>query len=101
MTAHLEAGNGASVLCLSESVTIGDAAELKRLLLEALRAGQQVAVDLSGVTEVDISAIQLFLAARQAAERAGLDFGARGEPAEPVERAFQDCGLHPFAGGPN
>jgi anti-sigma B factor antagonist len=61
----------AACLAVEGEMTIYRAAELKPALLEAVRAHDAPALDLSAVTEFDSAGLQLLLAARQEAARLG------------------------------
>ena len=56
---------------LSGEVNIRCAAELKEILVEALSLDRELRVDLTGVTEVDITALQLLWVAEREAKSAG------------------------------
>ena len=46
-------------LKLAGSLTIGQAAEMKELLVSALGAASELRLDLTGITEVDLTGLQL------------------------------------------
>ncbi|MBF0400186.1 MAG: STAS domain-containing protein [Magnetococcales bacterium] len=61
-------------LVLSGLLGLDQADSLVRLLRERITgtaAGERVEVDLSGVTDVDTAALQIFVAARRTAEQSG------------------------------
>ena len=62
-----QAGN----LALQGALTIYEAEELKRFLLDRLKAADHLEIDLSGVEELDCSGIQIMLLLRKEAETAG------------------------------
>jgi len=62
-------------LKVSGSVTIAQAAQFKEALLEAFQGADELLVDLSGATGVDLTALQLLCAAHQSCEQAGKRFG--------------------------
>jgi anti-anti-sigma regulatory factor len=97
MSIELQQSEDRSVVRLAEPITVGCASELHKLLVETVSSNRSVAIDLEGVTELDVSAIQLLYAAGQAAERAGISFSLQGILPEVVKSAFLDAGLHPFA----
>lgn len=67
-----EPGQGAAAcLAVEGEMTIYRAAELKPALLEAVRAQDAPALDLSAVTEFDSAGLQLLLMARREAQRLG------------------------------
>jgi len=58
-------------IVIEGELTIYRAAELKPVLLEAVRAHDAPALDLSAVTEFDSAGLQLLLMARQETQRLG------------------------------
>jgi anti-anti-sigma regulatory factor len=62
-------------LKVSGSVTISQAAEFKAALLEALQGADELQVDLSGATGVDLATLQLLCATHQSCELVGKRFG--------------------------
>ncbi|HEY5513043.1 MAG TPA: STAS domain-containing protein [Geomonas sp.] len=65
---------GKQGLKLSGSVTIGEASRFKEALLDALGAATELQVDLSGVTEIDLTGLQLLGATHQSALACGKRF---------------------------
>jgi ABC-type transporter Mla MlaB component len=65
---------GKQGLKLTGSVTIGQAAGFKEALLDALGAASELQVDLYGVTEIDLTGLQLLCATHQSALAAGKQF---------------------------
>jgi len=65
---------GKQGLKLVGSMTIGQAAELKEVLLDALGAASELLVDLSGVTEIDLTGLQLLDASHRSAMANGKRF---------------------------
>jgi anti-anti-sigma regulatory factor len=63
---------------VSGSVTIAQAAQFKVALQEALHGADELQVDLSGATGIDLTALQLLCAAHQSCEQAGKKFGVVG-----------------------
>ena len=62
---------GSAVLLLQGSATIESGSLLREALLDALDKTEQLAVDVSGITELDVAALQLFCAARRSAIKKG------------------------------
>jgi ABC-type transporter Mla MlaB component len=56
------------------SVTIGEASRFKDALLDALGVTSELQVDLCGVTEIDLTGLQLLCATHQSALAAGKKF---------------------------
>ena len=80
------------VLTISGAVTVQRAAELKAVLVDALARAGRVAIDLSGVTEVDLCGLQLLCSARRTAARSGKRFGLAGRTPDAVRRAAAEAG---------
>ena len=57
----------AGVLELTGTATIEHGAQLREALLDALERANSLVVDVGGITEVDVAALQLFCAARRSA----------------------------------
>ena len=62
---------GKQVLKVSGGVTIGDACGFHEALVAALEGASELQVDLSGVTGIDLTGLQLLCAAHQSAVRGG------------------------------
>jgi len=56
------------------SLTVAQAAEFKKALLETLGTATELQVDLSGITEIDLTGLQLLCAAHQSAQASGMVF---------------------------
>jgi anti-anti-sigma factor len=81
---------------LEGEIDIAGAAELKKLLLQALASGKQLRIDLEHATELDITALQLLLAAEREAHRSNLGFGLAGRLPEEISAAAMDAGFAKF-----
>jgi anti-anti-sigma regulatory factor len=62
---------GKGVLKVSGGVTIGEAGDLRQALLAALDEAKEVEVDVSGMTGIDLTGLQLMCAAHQSAGKSG------------------------------
>jgi anti-sigma B factor antagonist len=62
-----------AALRIEGEMSIYRAAELKQILLDALKASPTLDVDLSGVTEFDTAGLQLLMLAKKTAQQAGGD----------------------------
>jgi len=65
---------GKLALKLAGRVTIGQADGFRKALLEALGAALELGVDLSAVTEIDITGLQLLCATQRSAQALGRQF---------------------------
>ncbi|QID16804.1 STAS domain-containing protein [Nitrogeniibacter mangrovi] len=74
MPEHTEIDAPHHRLALDGELTVYRAAELKPLLIDAVRAHRAVAADLGAVTEFDSAGVQLLMLAGGEAQRLGHDF---------------------------
>lgn len=74
-----------SVLVLDGELTIYRAAELKKLLVDAVAAGGRVDVDLGQVSALDSAGVQLLLLARAAARAKEIPIAFSGHSPVVVE----------------
>jgi anti-anti-sigma regulatory factor len=65
---------GGRTVTVSGRATIEQAFTFREALLESLQAAKEVRVDVSGLTGVDLTGLQLLCAAHQSAEKAGKRF---------------------------
>ncbi|WP_022978917.1 STAS domain-containing protein [Ideonella sp. B508-1] len=84
--------NTAQVLRLDGELTIYRAQEVRQLLLETLARPEGLQLDLGEVSEMDSSAVQLLLAARQEALAAGKTFVIL-QASDPVGQVLALLGL--------
>ena len=84
-----DAREDGGVLAIAGALTIQRAGEVKALLADALARADRVAIDLSGVTEVDLCGLQLLCAAQRTASRAQ----KRLDPAGPAPDVFRRAAL--------
>nr|WP_218625152.1 STAS domain-containing protein [Sphingomonas sp. dw_22] len=71
------------------SVTVRNAGDFAGVLLGAVQEGGDIDIDLSDLAEVDLSFVQLLLAARAHVEQEGARFGL-AQPAVPALAALLD-----------
>ena len=93
------ANAGATVLRLSGELTIYRAAELKPLLLQALDSAAQLEIDLSEVSEIDTSGVQLLMATKRRAQALGHELRLSAHSA-PVVEVLELLDLAAFFGDP-
>ncbi len=96
MPVTLEQSEVASTVRLVGEINIASAAELKKVLMEALVPGKQVRVELDSVTEIDVTALQLLWAAQREAERVGVGFARSGPVREAIAAVADEAGLDEF-----
>lgn len=85
-----------SVIRLEGAIDIAQAAELKSLLLDAIKREKPIRLALEGVTHLDITGVQLLWAAEREARLAGLNMRCESEVPEPVRAALKGAGLDGF-----
>jgi anti-anti-sigma factor len=85
-----------SVIRLEGAMEIAQAADLKSVLLDAIKREKPICLVLEGVTHLDITAVQLLWATEREARRAGLNLRCESEVPEPVRAALKGAGLDGF-----
>jgi anti-anti-sigma factor len=80
------------VLKLEGSWTIHRAHELKEFLMDALKGKDHVIVDLEGVSEVDLSFLQLLCSAHRSFLRRKRQFALHDNKPEAVKEVVKDAG---------
>ncbi|MFZ0932422.1 MAG: STAS domain-containing protein [Syntrophobacteraceae bacterium] len=81
------------VLKLKGSWTIERANELKRILLEILNGCEHMLIELEGLTELDISTMQLFCSAHRKSLRAGKHLAFHENKSETFKQMALDAGF--------
>jgi anti-anti-sigma factor len=99
MPVTLDQGEAQCVIRLDGEINIGSAAELKKLLLQALATGRELRVDLEHATELDVTALQLLWAAEREARGSSRGFTLAGRVPEEIWAAVVDAGLETFPAG--
>jgi anti-anti-sigma regulatory factor len=92
----LEESEALSLIRLQGAIDIGCAAELKKLLLQALGSGREVRVAQQGATDLDVTAVQLLWAAAREAKGAGVKFSLTGPASKEISAALGEAGLQQF-----
>lgn len=83
--------DGAVKAKLQESLDIASVAEARDHLLQILGSGDRIRIDLSSLTEIDTSGVQLLLSLRKEALAGGKECRFV-HPSPPVEDAFRILG---------
>ena len=96
MSVNLDQNEGQCLIRLEGEVDISSAAELKKLLLEALASGRELRVDLERTTDLDVTAVQLLWAAERKAGGSGVGLRLLGHVPEQVAVALSDAGFEKF-----
>lgn len=92
----LEQNDGLSRFRLQGAIDIGCAAELKEVLVQELKSGSRVRVSLEETTGMDVTTVQLLLAASREAKRVGVEFALEGQAPETVRSALDKAGIGEF-----
>ena len=79
---------GAVVVALEGDVDLSTSPEARRVLLDAVRKGRPVIVDLAGVTYIDSSGVASLVESLQSARKAGCEF-ALAAVSEPARRVLE------------
>jgi anti-anti-sigma factor len=90
--------SGKLTLKASGMVTIAAAAQFKQALQEALEAGPALELDLSGLTQIDLSGLQLLCATHRSAEQAGKQFHIINKGNEVFRNSVADAGFNRHVG---
>ncbi len=82
-----------SVLKLKGSWTIERTDELKHALLEALNGSEGIVIELEGLTDLDLSSIQLLCSAHRTSLRLGKRLALHEQKSEALKRIVRDAGF--------
>ena len=96
MPLTLDQNEEGCLIRLEGEINIAFAAELKKLLLEALGSAKDVRLDMEQATELDIAAWQLLYAAEREAKRSGVGFTLVGRVPEEISLTFNEAGCERF-----
>lgn len=91
-----EAETSTTVIRLSGNLRIDQVAPYQQQLREALTADNRVELVLEEVEQVDLSFVQLVIAARKSAQRLGKSFQVTAELPDEVTVLLKHAGLHPW-----
>lgn len=90
-TAAEHIGDGI-ILKVSGPVTVSDASELRRVIMDVIPQGRSVTIDLAGVTECDLSLFQLLCAAHKQSLKTAASMTLRNYSAE-VHETMASAGI--------
>ena len=88
----------AVTLPLSGSLTTPRSDETRRAILEALRGGASLIIDCGEAAEVDVSFLQLLIAAQRSAALLKKHIAFKTPPAGALAAAMRACGISPPPG---
>lgn len=98
MPVSLEQEGALTRIRLEGAIDIGCARELKASLVQGIRTGSEVRVQLGEATDLDVTAIELLWAARREATASSAGFAFEGQTPAPVSAALAEAGFENFAG---
>lgn len=96
MPLTLDQSESVCLVRLEGEINIALAAELKTLLLQTLACGKDLHLDIEGVSELDVTALQLLWAARRDARGAGLKFTMAGQVPPVLASSWKEAGFEKF-----
>ncbi|ACH39944.1 STAS domain protein [Citrifermentans bemidjiense Bem] len=82
-----------TLVAINGAMTIGQASELKAGLLKAFETGKPVEIQLAGVTEVDVTGLQLICSAHRSSVERGCALTVSGAEAEDLSRVARQAGM--------
>jgi anti-anti-sigma factor len=82
-----------AVLRLKGSWTIERANELKHALMDALKGGDQIIIELEELMEVDLSSLQLLCSAHRTSLKLGKRMALHERQSEPFSRVVREAGF--------
>jgi len=88
--------DGVRRIVLTDVVDIGQAAELKQALTEAIGSASRVVIQISAATSVDITTAQLLWAGVSCSSSGGVEIVVEGPWSRQVEELFLASGLTPL-----
>lgn len=89
---------GRQIVTVAGSATIGQAYAVREALLEALELTGDLLVDVSGLTGIDLTSLQLFCAAHQSAEKSGKKFQVIDKGNETFLKVVAEAGFQRHVG---
>jgi len=98
MAVTLDQSGEQCLVRLEGEINIASAAELKKLLLEALASGKALSVELEAATGLDVTGLQLLWAAEREARGSGVQFGLKGRVPEEIAATACDAGIEKLPG---
>lgn len=96
MPVTIERSGAVCLIRVEGEVAIGCAAQLKKVLLEALASGGELRLDMARAIELDITALQLLWAAEREARASGTAFTLTGTVAEEILVTATEAGFGKF-----
>jgi anti-anti-sigma factor len=96
MAVTVDIQEGTRYIRLTGSLDIAHAAELKRVLVDAIPSSPRVCIEVAGVSAIDVTIVQLLWAAVSYAKSAGLDLILEGPVSEAAAKSLALTGIFPL-----
>jgi anti-anti-sigma factor len=96
LPATVEERENTSLVRLEGAIDIASVAEMRSVFLNALASSKEVRLTLEGVTEMDITALQVLYAAKRDAAKAGIHFALEGSVPDEISAAMTRAGFAKF-----
>jgi ABC-type transporter Mla MlaB component len=84
---------GSTIFPLTGSVTVREVAQLAEALQAALTTSSALTIDCAGLTEIDLAAVQLLVAAHKSARAAGTPLTLRHAADGPLSALLRQAGF--------
>lgn len=94
----MTSSGAAASLSLSGGLTTPGGEDVHRRVREALNGCEELVVDCSGATEIDVSFLQILVAAQRSAERSRKTVALASPPQGVLADALRRCGFAPPPG---
>jgi anti-anti-sigma factor len=96
MAIDVDTLEGIRYIRLTDALDIAQAAELKRVLMDAVASSPRVCIQVAGVSALDVTTVQLLWAAVFQAKSVGAELILEGPVSEAVEQSLAGTGLFPL-----
>lgn len=93
MQADMVRSTEACIVRLRGNLTVEHAQELKHVLLDALQDSERIVIELEGITDVDLSFLQLLCSAHRTSMKLGRELTLFGDRSEIFKMAVSDAGF--------
>ena len=93
MTLRLDQQEQSNELHLVGPIEISDSAQLKQMLIDSLASGKDLLIELSSASELNVTALQLLLAARREAISLNIDFRVVNVVSDELSRSMNEAGF--------
>jgi anti-anti-sigma regulatory factor len=90
---NISVGDSEGRVRLQGSLSLRDAKQVQGLLLDAISASREVEIDVSDVSSIDVSIIQLIVSARKSAEQRGRKLTLATGSSGPFKAALAKMGF--------